>query len=109
MEKPGICRRMGYYEALFLHTSSYGFIVRPSSMHAYLIHALHSEIGQLKAHSQQLQIEIGRYASKHMEEQICQFCHQRVKLEEHCVFHSAILCELISLPFQTRLLSTLKV
>ena len=81
---------MAHYKAHFLHKSEDLFIIRPSYMDIHLSNMLRSVIGQMQTSSQQLQIEVGRYARISLEERICQLRHQEVESEEqnicHCTF-----------------------
>ena len=63
-----------------------GFIMRPSYMDLHLSYASHNGIGQLQTSSNQLEIEVGRYAQIPLEERICQLHHQGLEIEEKYVF-----------------------
>ena len=56
-------------------------------MNIHLSYVLHGVIGKLWTSSQQLEIEVGRYAQIPLEERICHLCHQGLDFEEHYVCH----------------------
>ena len=64
------------------HYKTDGFIIRPPYMDIHLSYVLHSAIGQLRTSSHQLQIEVGRYKRRPLEERLCQLCHQGVESVE---------------------------
>ena len=86
--------KMAHYKIHFLHTSENGFIIRSPYMDIHLSYALHSVIGQLRASSYQLEVEIGRYTRIPLQGRICQLCHQGVESKEHYVCHCSVFYEI---------------
>ena len=73
---------MAHYKAHALHTLEEGFIVTPSYMNIHLSYELHNVPGQLQTSSYELEIEVGIYAHRPLEERIRQWHHRGVESKE---------------------------